>query len=115
MTKKIFETKQSKVSSADSTMQQRMEAGQPVEFAENGLFHTAIPIETIAYKSSANEQVMKNAGSYIVLGTDKPGGDASGYGAIGSNRANSIDLVVGRMSNSRGGKGPPGEKVEKHR
>jgi len=110
MTIKINETKQKKVSQSDATMQDRFDNGLPVEFAENGLFHTAIPIETIAYKASANEKLIKNAGSYIVLGTDKPGGDASGYGAIGSNRANSIDLVVGRMSNAAGGKGPPGQE-----
>ena len=94
------------------TVQERIEAGEPVKFSENGLFHTAIPIQTIKYKIAENESVMANEGSFIVLGTDRPKGTESGYGALGSNRANSIDLVVGRMSSARGGKGPPNSDKE---
>ncbi len=94
------------------TIQQRLDSGQPVGASDNGLFHTAIPLQAIAYKQSQNERVIQNEGAYLVLGTDKPSGDASGYGGQGSNKANSIDLVVGRMSSARGGKGPPGQKEE---
>ena len=94
------------------TIQEKIDAGEPVVFSENGLFHTAIPLQTIKYKAAENENVMQNEGSFIVLGTDRPKGTESGYGALGSNRANSIDLVVGRMSSARGGKGPPGSDNE---
>ena len=94
------------------TIQDKLDAGEPIVFSENGLFHTAIPIQTIKYKVADNENVTQNEGSFIVLGTDRPKGTESGYGAKGSNRANSIDLVVGRMSSARGGKGPKGSDKE---
>ena len=94
------------------TIQEKIDAGEPVVFSENGLFHTAIPLQTIKYKAAENENVMQNEGSFIVLGTDRPKVTESVYGALGSNRANSIDLVVGRMSSARGGKGPPGSDNE---
>ena len=93
---------------AFTTLEEKIDAGQPVNFSENGLFHTAIPIQTVKYKASANEKVTQNEGSFIVLGSDKPKGSESGFGAVGSNRANSIDFVVGRMSSARNGEGPPG-------
>jgi hypothetical protein len=94
------------------TIQDKLNAGETVNFAENGIFHTAIPLQTIKYKASNNEKVTQNEGSFIVLGTDKPKGSESGYGAKGSNIANSIDLVVGRMSSAREGSGPVGSDTK---
>ena len=94
------------------TVQEKISAGEPITFSENGVFHTAIPLQAIKYKKSPNEHVVQNEGSFIVLGTDKPKGSESGYGAKGSNIANSIDLVVGRMSSARKGKGPPGSDTQ---
>ena len=37
---------------------------------------------------------------------DRPVDSASGYGGKGSNRSQTIDIVVGRMSSARGGLGP---------
>tara|TARA_B100000085_G_scaffold131650_1_gene119922 strand:+ start:9009 stop:10133 length:1125 start_codon:yes stop_codon:yes gene_type:complete len=91
------------------SVQEKIENNVPINFSENGLFHTAIPMQTIAYRASENEKVTANEGSYIVLGTDKPSDDSSGYGAMGSNIANSIDLVVGRMSAAKNGEGPGGQ------
>ena len=91
------------------SVQEKIENNAPINFSENGIYHTAIPMQTIAYRASENEQVLQNEGSYIVLGTDKPSDDASGYGGLGSNIANSIDLVVGRMSAAKGGEGPGGQ------
>ena len=95
------------------TIQDKLDSGAPIEFSENGVFHTAIPLQTIKYKCAPNEICQQNEGSYFVLGTDRPKGTESGYGALGSNRANSIDLVVGRMSSARNGEGPPGSDTEK--
>ena len=91
------------------SVQEKIENNAPINFSENGLFHTAIPMQTIAYNASENENVVQNEGSYIVLGTDKPSDDSSGYGGLGSNIANSIDLVVGRMAAAKGGEGPGGQ------
>ncbi len=91
------------------SIQEKLDNNVPINFSENGIFHTAIPMQTIAYRASENEKVISNEGSYIVLGTDKPSDDSSGYGGIGSNTANSIDLVVGRMAASKGGDGPGGQ------
>jgi hypothetical protein len=57
------------------------------------------------YKTAPNEKIFSKNNAYIVLGTDRPSSMASGYGAKGSNRAATIDLVAGRMSSARGGKG----------
>lgn len=93
-------------------LQEKIEEGEPITFSENGIFHTAIPLQTIKYKVADDEEVTQNEGSFIVLGKDRPQGTESGYGALGSNRANSIDLVVGRMASARGGKGPKGSDNE---
>ena len=37
------------------------------------------------------------------------------FGAMGSNRANTFDLVVGRMANANGGEGPPGQEEGQHK
>ena len=73
---------------------------------DSGLFHTFPEIPNINFKSAMNETVIQSSDSYIVLGTDRPGSMASGYGSVGSCAANSIDLVVGRGSSLNGGKGP---------
>jgi hypothetical protein len=111
MSTNIFDNKKTDGAENNApTAQQRKAAGQTPQFAENGLFHTPIPEQNVTFKAAPNEYVIENEGSYIVLGTDRPDGAASGYGAKGSNRANSIDLVVGRMSNAKGGEGPPGQE-----
>jgi len=64
---------------------------------DSGLFHTDAPMPYIRYDKAPNERVLCKQDAYIVLGSDRPNTKASGYGAV-SNRAASIDLVVGRMS-----------------
>jgi|TARA_R110000824_G_scaffold99248_2_gene236454 hypothetical protein len=112
MTTKIYDNKnkENKPSETPPTTQQRIDSGQMPQYAENGLFHSPLTVQNIHYKVAPNEEVLKNEGSYIVLGTDRPDTAASGYGVMGSDRANSIDLVVGRMSNARKGEGPPGQE-----
>jgi hypothetical protein len=93
-----------------TTAEQRKAQGITPQFAENGIFHTPQPQQNVTYKGAQNERIIQNEGSYIVLGTDRPNSTASGYGAMGSDKANSIDLVVGRMANARSGDGPPGQE-----
>ena len=95
-----------------STIQEKLANGMPINYSENGIFHTAIPLQTVHYKAAPNEKVIRNEGAYIVLGTDRPDSDRSGYGAEGATSANSIDIMVGRMASARGGKGPPGQSGE---
>ena len=72
-----------------------------------GIFHTpGPPCVVTKYNAAPNELVYANGNSWIVLGTDRPTTEASGYGAAGSTKASTIDLVVGRMSSARKGKGP---------
>jgi len=52
------------------------------------------PCETI-FEGSNN--------SYIILGRDRPNSLSSGYGGKGNTQAGSIDIVVGRMGNTRAG------------
>jgi len=73
---------------------------------KSGLFHTSFPLDDMFYKRSQDEKVMKNAGAYVVLGTDRPASDRDGYGAFAPDKAASIDLVVGRMSSAAKGDGP---------
>ena len=62
----------------------------------------------VNFNSLPSEKVIQNEGSFIVLGKDRPrGADPPGYGAINpGGRSSTIDLVVGRHSSGRGGKGP---------
>jgi len=108
MAKKIYENKKTK--NRPTIVQEKIDAGQMAQYAEEGLYHTPFSEENITYKAAPNERVISNAGSYIVLGTDRPDSTASGLGAMGSNRANTIDLVVGRMASANGGEGPPGQE-----
>ena len=73
---------------------------------KSGLYHTSFPLDEIFYKKSPDEKVVQNAGSFIVLGSDRPGSDRDGYGTFASGKAASIDLVVGRMSSANKGDGP---------
>lgn len=45
-----------------------------------------------------NEKHIKQGDSHIVLGRDRPSSPLSGYGGRGEAKANSIDIVVGRLS-----------------
>lgn len=76
---------------------------------DSGVLHTyAEQYPVINYKRADNEVVlqgMSNSNCYIIFGSDRPSTDKSGWGAKGSNRANTIDMVVGRMAGARKGKG----------
>jgi hypothetical protein len=73
-----------------------------------GLLHTDEAWNGIEYKQAENETVYPRAISpaQIVFGTDRPDSFLSGFGARGSNRAASIDMVVGRMASAQEGDGP---------
>ena len=98
-----------KINEKGSATEQRIKQKQPLNFtpSDSGIMHTDNWIDQVGlqYKTAPNEKVISKNGAFVVLGTDRPSSMASGYGAKGSSRAASIDLVVGRMSSARGGKG----------
>jgi hypothetical protein len=99
-----------KLSDKGSPTEQRIKENKPLNAtpSDSGIMHMDNWIDEVGpqYKNAPNEKVLSKNGSFIVLGTDRPDSQASGYGAKGSSRASSIDLVVGRMSSARRGKGP---------
>ena len=99
-----------KLSEKGSATEQRIKEKKPLNAtpSDSGIMHMDNWIDEVGpqYKNAPNEKVLSKNGSFIVLGTDRPDSQASGYGAKGSSRASSIDLVVGRMSSARRGKGP---------
>ena len=79
----------------------------------SGIFHVSSPDISLSFKAAPNERVIKKGGAYIVLGTDRPGGLAGGFGSRGVMGNSSIDLVVGRLSAVKEGEGPtPGTSVD---
>ncbi len=90
--------------------------------AEGGIMNTAAPAPCKAqYKQAPNERVISGLGcGSVVLGRDRPDSAASGYGGDGlvgaddkSIDASRVEIVVGRMSSARGGKGvKPGTFVD---
>lgn len=98
-----------KLSEKGSTTEQRIKEKKPVNStpSDSGIMHVDNWIDEVGaqYKNAPNEKTISKNGAFVVLGTDRPSSMASGYGAKGSTRAATIDLVVGRMSSARGGKG----------
>ena len=75
---------------------------------DSGLFGTRGPYPDIEYEQSDVEMIMPGPKepAQIVIGVDRPSGRASGYGGKGAMQCSTIDLVAGRMSSTRKGKGP---------
>jgi hypothetical protein len=74
-----------------------------------GIFNTRVYEPTYNYLRAQNEQLLGDAtvDANIVIGTDRPSQiSGPGYGAYGAQKANTIDIVVGRMASARSGKGP---------
>jgi len=98
-----------KLSDKGSSTEQRIKEKKNINTTppNSGIMHMNNWIDEAGaqYKNAPNEKIISKNGAFVVLGTDRPTSEASGYGAKGSSRAASIDLVVGRMSSARGGKG----------
>ena len=79
---------------------------------ESGVFHTeSPPCSEVKFNKAKGEKVIQKGNSFIVLGKDRPNTLGSGWGATVASSAACIDLVVGRMSSARGGKGPKADAV----
>ena len=83
---------------AKENIYDQQKGGTPINMvpSDSGLYHTVVPIKNLNFKVAANEAVIQQGGSYIVLGTDRPSSQASGNGGRGFQNANSVDIVVGR-------------------
>ena len=77
----------------------RLEEGQTLQSvpANSGVLHTEVQEPTVNFNPAPSQFEINHKNAYIVLGSDRPAGLASGYGALGAQGANTIDLVVGRM------------------
>jgi hypothetical protein len=98
-----------KLSGKGSVTEQRIKEKKPVNVTptDSGIMHMHnwIDGKVVQYKRAPNEKIISKNGAFVVLGTDRPSSEASGYGAKGSDRSATIDLVVGRMASARGGRG----------
>ena len=74
-----------------------------------GIFNTRVFEPTLNYVRPVNEQLIGDptVDANIIIGTDRPSQiSGPGYGSIGAQKANCIDMVVGRMASVRNGRGP---------
>lgn len=77
--------------------------------AASGIFHQEVPAPLLNFQYSGDEHIVaqnKPQSAAIVLAKDRPSTLLSGYGRAGAMRANTIDMVVGRLSSVAGGFGP---------
>ena len=88
------------ISGLPPTMQEIAEGGidslNPSANTTNGVLGDPMLEPIPKYIRAQNEKAYSQGNSHIVLGRDRPGSRASGYGGQGHTGASSIDLVVGR-------------------
>ena len=94
-----------KSGSAPILVEDLLEQGLRVNLATEGIVGTPPPAPFVTFNASTNEKIISNNNAFIVLGQDRPGNEETGMGGAGA-MADTIDLVVGRMASSHGGKGP---------
>lgn len=86
------------IDSVDKTVKRRIQNKNPNSTDASGILCEAMREGVPQYIHAGCEKVIKNSNnSWIVLGRDRPGSRASGYGGKGHSHAGSIDICVGRM------------------
>lgn len=80
------------------SMEARLKNKEPVNEAFGGPLNTKVPEKEWHYVPARNEYIIQNNNAYITFGSDRPSGVLSGWGGKGAQRANRIDIVVGRMA-----------------
>ena len=70
--------------------------------AYSGLFNNAVIEPKRNFIAAANNMLLTDStqNAAIVIGTDRPSSIGSGYGGLGAQGANTIDIVVGRMASN---------------
>lgn len=97
------------IAESNPTIHQLKELGIVVNTikAGQGIQGSGTPPNKIWYNRQNQDYIVGDvATAPMVMFQDRPVDSSSGYGGIGSNKAQSIDLVVGRMSSARNGDGP---------
>jgi hypothetical protein len=75
--------------------------------AGQGILSQGVPRSKIWYNRQKSDYIVGDmAQAPIILYQDRPIDSSSGYGGKGSNKSQTIDIVVGRMSSARDGAGP---------
>ncbi len=98
-----------KVSENNPTVQDLKNLGVVVDTIRSGqgIMGSGVPKSKIWYNRQNQDYIVGDpALAPIVMYQDRPVDNASGYGGKGSNKAQTIDIVVGRMSSARNGEGP---------
>lgn len=85
------------------TVQQRLEREAPVNNipSDSGLCQSDVMEATPIFNKPSDGKVLEYKNTYIVFGRDRPSELCSGFGRSGTQYANTIDIVVGRMSGNR--------------
>ena len=99
-------------SSIDPAVARRIETADPNSTTASGVLCEAMREGIPQYINAGCENIVKGSNnSWIVLGRDRPGSRASGYGGKGHSHAGSIDIVVGRMGRGAIERFPDGERA----
>ena len=85
--------------SVDSAVRERIQSSSPESLTENnGVFNSAMREGVPAFNNAPSEKVIQGQNnSWIVLGRDRPGSKASGYGGKGHTQSGCIDICAGRL------------------
>lgn len=67
----------------------------------SGVFNASTYEPQVKFNFAPTTKVLKRGNAFITFGKDRPSGKASGFGGQGSNKANAIDIVVGRLSSAK--------------
>ncbi len=97
------------IAESNPTIQQLKDLGIVVNTikAGQGIQGSGTPPNKTWYNRQNQDYIVGDvATAPIIMFQDRPVDSSSGYGGVGSNKAQSIDLVVGRMSSARSGDGP---------
>ena len=80
----------------------RFEEGETLQSvpANSGVLHTEVQSPTVNFNPAPSQHEISHKNSYIVLGSDRPGGLATGYGARGAQGAN-VQRVPSRRRHCR--------------
>lgn len=100
----------------DKAVRERVENADPTATDAAGVFCEAMREGVPNYIEGGCEKVINGANNnWIVLGRDRPGSRASGYGGKGHTHAGSVDIVVGRLGRDAGERYPKGHPMEDKR
>ena len=89
-------------------LQDKIETGAPINDIPDDtlIYQSDGPTPKISLRPAPGQKMINKRNASIVFGKDRPSRLESGYGGKGAPAADAIDIVVGRLSAARDGKGP---------